>query len=163
MSIEAIFVLPLLVFVYLAMFVFFDAYRTQNLALRAADTVADLLSRETRAIEPDYIEGMNDVFDFLVNSRYATRLRVTSVGFDADDEAYFVYWSHGTGDQPPLTNATLAELRHRLPIVAEGDSVILVETRVQYRPAFNVGIGARDFLHVIPTRPRFAPRLAWAE
>lgn len=162
MSVEAVFVLPMLVFVYVAMFVFFDAYRTQNVALRAANTVGDLLSRETASVNPAYVEGMNGVFDYLVNSRFPTRLRVTSVGWDDNDQSYTVIWSHGTRGQQALTAADINATSDRMPMLAEGETLIVVETRVEYAPAFNVGIGPRTFLHFVPTRPRFAPQLVWA-
>ena len=174
MSIEAMFVLPMLVWVYLAMFVFFDAYRTQNVALRAANTVADLLSRETNAVNAGYIDGVNTVFDFLANARHDTRIRVTSVGWNAQQSRYIVNWSHGTrGWQAwtantfnaafePASNANGPAGERRLPLVAAGDSIVLVETRLDYEPAFNIGITARTFEHIIPTRPRFAPQLVWS-
>lgn len=173
-SIEAMFVLPMLVWVYLAMFVFFDAYRTQNVALRAANTVADLLSRETNAVNATYIAGVNDVFDFLANARHDTRIRVTSVGWNAQQNRYIVNWSHGTrglqgwttaafnAEFEPASTTSGADGQRRLPLVAAGDSIVLVETQLDYDPAFNIGIAARTFEHIIPTRPRFAPQIVWS-
>ena len=45
LSVEAALILPLLCWFYVASFVWFDAFRTQNANLKASYTLADMLSR----------------------------------------------------------------------------------------------------------------------
>ena len=47
----------------------------------------------------------------------------------------------------------------RLPNMADGDHVVLVEVEVNYKPSFNVGLGNQTLKQFIVTRPRFVPRI----
>ena len=49
----------------------------------------------------------------------------------------------------------------RLPKMADGETLILVETKSVYNPPLNVGLGDLDIETFIFTRPRFAPQLVW--
>ena len=50
-SVEAILMFPMLVWAFMAMYVFFEGLRESNINLKATYTVADLLSRETDLID----------------------------------------------------------------------------------------------------------------
>jgi hypothetical protein len=60
---------------------------------------------------------------------------------------------------PQLTTASLSSIADRLPILADGDHVVLVEVAVDYTPSFNVGLGKQTIEQFIVTRPRFVPRV----
>uniref|UniRef100_UPI0039B5EE2A TadE/TadG family type IV pilus assembly protein n=1 Tax=Silicimonas sp. MF1-12-2 TaxID=3384793 RepID=UPI0039B5EE2A len=68
LSIETVFALPMLVWAITATFVFWDAFKTLNVSQKATYTVADMLSRETQAINADYLTGMHELFDYLSSS-----------------------------------------------------------------------------------------------
>ncbi|MGP9789937.1 TadE/TadG family type IV pilus assembly protein [Roseinatronobacter sp. NSM] len=95
-SVEMVLVLPLLIFAYVASLVFFDAFRARRDAQVAALTVADLLSRNTAAVTTAYMDGLNEVYDFLISGDQETRLRMSSVMWDQIADEPQVMWSYGT-------------------------------------------------------------------
>ncbi|MCB1398356.1 MAG: hypothetical protein KDJ98_20770 [Rhodobacteraceae bacterium] len=95
-SVELVIVMPLLLWALAATVVFYDGFRNRYHAQMAAQTVADIMSRETDMFTADYVEGLNDVFDFLADSRYPTRIRVSSVIWDSEHERNRLQWSYGT-------------------------------------------------------------------
>jgi hypothetical protein len=159
-SIEGMLAVPVLVWAMVAMPVFFDAFRQQNLAMKASYTVADMVSRATDALVPADIDGLAAVFDDLTFSREPGWLRVTSLRRDAAGVPR-VIWSRATGGEPALTDGTLAEHDHLVPVMATGDTVVLLETFLRYDPPFNVGIGSGWTANAIVTRPRFASQVVF--
>ena len=163
-SLEAVLVFPVLVWAYVGSFVFFDAFRAQNTNMKAAYTVADMLSRETDAIDMEYLDGLNRMYDFLVHTpRNPTWIRVTVVTWDADEDEYVVKWSHATKGHDTWTTATLTTITDTIPMLSDGETGILVEATTTYIPAFNVGFAEMDFKNVNFTSPRFAPQLCWED
>ncbi len=163
-TVETVLFLPVLLFLYLATFVFFDAFRVNNINDKAAYTVADLLSRQTNPVNTNFINGMQQVFDFLRGNQGQSQMRVTSITYRASDDTYRVQWSHATGGMAVMTNAMLADpsVRSRLPTMPDGESVTLVETFTRYTPLFDVGIPEQTFRTFVITRPRFAPQVLFS-
>jgi Flp pilus assembly protein TadG len=153
---EAVLILPLLAWAYVAMFVYWDAYRAQNTAVKASYTVADMVSRELNPITCSYMTGMKTVFDFLLDGDQATGLIITSVTWNAEEERHEVVWSLARGGGTALTTASLQQNLNKLPKMSDGDTVILVQTRVSYEPSISVGVPEFDFTQFIVTRPRRA-------
>lgn len=161
-SFEAVIVFPFLVWTYVGSFVFFDAFRAQNSNMKAAYTISDMLSRETDPITQDYLDGLKRMYDFLVhNPNHPTSLRVTVVRWDEADDQFVVEWSKTTDDLPAWTTGTFATIEDRIPVLANGDTGILVEANTTYIPVFDVGFTEMDFNNFIFTSPRFAPRICW--
>jgi len=161
LSVEAVIILPILIWAFTASIVWFDAFRVQNTNLKAGYAVSDALSRQTAAVTPAYLEGMRDVYAFLSNTRNRADLRVTSIERDPNDGSNRVVWSYGTGEMQALNNADLLDRAGSIPIIAAGDTIIFVETIMSYVPPINVGLLARTFTNEIPTRPRFAPQMVF--
>lgn len=164
LSIEAVFALPLLVWAITATFVFWDAFKTMNISQKAAYTVADMLSRETNAIDADYMTSVHEVFDFLAGASGDNALRVTVVTFatsevSGKDELQLV-WSEGVGGIAGYEDLSL--VASRLPTMALGEQLIVVESEQEWSPAFAVGLASYRFREVALARPRFAPQLVWA-
>ena len=169
--VEGVLAFSFLAWWYVASFQFFDAYRQKNINLKAAYTVAYLLSRETGPLANDpnavavnqaYINGMNTVFDYLTFSKRATWIRVSSVYWDVDTNKYHVDWSATSGSgHPVMTTPMLQSYKNRIPTLPIGDTVVLVETNMAYEPIFNVGLNAQWFTTFITTAPRFASCLPW--
>ena len=90
---ESVIILPLLIWAYLAMFVYWDAYRTQNTMIKASYTVADMISRRLEPVNATYVTGLKTVFDFILNSEHETGMAVTSVQWRANENRYVVLWS----------------------------------------------------------------------
>ena len=160
-AIEALIVLPALFALYVAVLVWFDAYRNNTLAMKATYTVSDILSRQN-SVDEAYMDGLNDLMTYLVPSLIEPRIRITSIIYDEDDPAdgkYRLDWSYGTGGLDPLTQEDLDSDTAWMPIMGDDESVIVTETQVLYNTAFNVGWGPQVWDNRMVTRPRFAPRL----
>lgn len=110
-SVELVITLPLLMWALAASVVFYQGYQARYHAQMAAQTVADIMSRETELFTENYIEGLNDVFDFLADSRYPTRLRVSSVIWDSANQRNRLQWSYGTRGLAPLPENTFELLQ----------------------------------------------------
>jgi Flp pilus assembly pilin Flp len=161
-AVELMLVLPMLIWALLAVFVFFDAYRTQTTNLKAAYTLGDVLSRETGYITPVYMNSMFELQQFLLGTDQGVRLRVTVFQYDGPNDRYVVRWSQGRGAAvSPLTTAGLQNIRQFLPNMPNSEVAILTETRVGYVPPAMVGIQPINFDDRVVTRPRFAGQLCW--
>jgi len=166
LSTEAALILPLLMWAYLGLFTMFDAFRMQNINVRAAYTISDMLSRETEDVTPAFLAGLNDIFALLIRSQYPTVMRVTVVRYDEANDDLILVWSHvdgGNGTKGPITEATMDEFDDRIPVMANAATGIVVETWGGFVPMLNVGIDAQYFENFVVTRPRFAPQLKWAD
>ncbi|WP_347310427.1 TadE/TadG family type IV pilus assembly protein [Defluviimonas sp. SAOS-178_SWC] len=157
MPVEGLLASTFLIWWYIASFQFFDAYRQKNINLKAAYTIADMISRvqPDQAIDSDYIEGLNTLFDYLTFSRKPTWVRVSSVIWDDTADRYEIAWSYATGSTGGQTDDSIQADKNRIPIMPAGDSVILVETNMAYEPIFNIGLKAQWYTTFITTRPRF--------
>ncbi|MDJ1007959.1 MAG: hypothetical protein QNJ13_09065 [Paracoccaceae bacterium] len=162
LSVEAILMFPMLAWAYMGMYFFFDAYRQQNINLKAAYTVSDMLSREVDVIYWKDIEGLNRVLDFLTASANPTQIRVSVVYFDADTDRHMLVWSRGTRGKLDLTQNQINDsYSDQIPIMADSDTAILVETWAYYEPTVNIGLSDVTFDNMIVTSPRFAPQLCY--
>ncbi|MCB2126894.1 MAG: pilus assembly protein [Rhodobacteraceae bacterium] len=157
MPVEGIIASTWLIWWYVASFQFFDAYRQKNINLKAAYTIADMVSRvqPDDAVDSNYIDGLNTLFDYLTFSRKPTWVRVSSVIWDDVDNRYEIAWSYATGPVGGQTDTTIQNDADRIPVMPAGDSVILVETNMAYEPIFNIGLKAQWYTTFITTRPRF--------
>lgn len=165
---EGVMAFTLLIWWYMASFTFFDALRQKNINLKAAYTVADMVSRETAAINQTYVKGLNTVFDYLTSSKQPTWLRVTSVEWDEPTKSNLVVWSC-TSDaaKQKHDNASIAALKSRIPVMPDGDTVIVMETFMSFTPIFKIGNGPANYGMLDPswfgtfitTRPRFASQV----
>ena len=161
-AIEAVIALPILFWAFLTSFVFFDAYRQSSINLKAAYMVGDMLSRETNAVDNDYLDGMKSLFDYLTKASTESRLRITVLQWDAEDQEYTRDWSKTKGAGiSELSNADLQSMHTKLPVMSDNERLILVETWAQYTPPFKIGLAERDMYNFVFTSPRFAPLLRW--
>ena len=156
MPVEGLLASTFLIWWYVASFQFFDAYRQKNVNLKAAYTLADLVSRVSQedSVNADFIEGLNTVFDYLTSSRRPTWVRVSSVIWDDADNRFEVGWSYATGTAIGQTDTSIQADANRIPNMPVGDSVIVVETNMAYEPIFNIGLNAQWYTTFITTRPR---------
>lgn len=157
MSVEAVLVLPALLWIFMAMFIYWDVFRSNNAHVKATYTISDMITREMNSIREADIPGLHSVYRFISATDDPTRMRITSVQYQQSDDTYRVLWSRTTNPSisPAHTNGSIAAFRGALPIIADADTLILVETWRDYVPSFNVGIDARTFNQFIVARPRF--------
>ncbi|MDK3019478.1 TadE/TadG family type IV pilus assembly protein [Pseudodonghicola flavimaris] len=160
-SVEFVLVMPALFWAFMASYVFFDGYRQSVLNLKAAYSIGDMVSRETEAVNDTYIDSMAKVLSMMTRS--ATKLRISVVRWDADDNRYYVDWSETRGFDAPRTDADMLEIADKLPLMPHNERVILVETEATYEPPFAVGIGTKHLDNFVFTSLRFGPQLAWSD
>lgn len=155
---------PLLIWTMIAVVVFWDVFRTINTAQKAAYSVSDLISRQEDNLTTSFVTGMQSVFDYLMqNTAQTTRLRITSLYYDATTKTYKLIFSVSPGNKlTAYTEAQLQGLTDRIPILNDKDSVVIVESTVDYTPPFNTGVfnlsdalGSQVFNEFIVTPPRF--------
>lgn len=169
---EFLILLPLLVWTFVALFVYWDAFRTINQAQKAAYSVSDLISRQSE-VDSTFVSGMQTVTEYLLNDSPNVKLRITSVKYKESDNKLYVLFSRSPGNKmPALTNTSVntSAFRARIPIMANQDSVVIVETEVDYhagkynhtrngangvRYSFDVGIPDSTFRNFVVTRPRY--------
>lgn len=162
LSVEAVFAIPMLVWAITGTFVFWDAFKTMNISQKATYTIADMLSRETNAVDADYLTSIHEIYDFLSGETGANAIRVSVVTLTtntttAENELQLV-WSEGV-NIPEYTDLTVLE--SRIPTMALGEQLIVVESEQEWSPAFAVGLASYRFREVALARPRFAPQLVF--
>lgn len=169
LSVEAVLVVPILLWAFLATYTYFDVYRAKNLALKANYAISDLLSRETTTINANYLLGAESVFRYLTQSDASSWLRVTVVYCEDDcaesNRELRRDWSRATDGLPTFSDEDVMNyLEPIIPWIASGERVIIVESGVAYEPPFSetfTGVGERNFVDIVMTRPRFAPQLCF--
>lgn len=161
-AVESMLMIPILVWCYLATYVFFDAYRMQAVNVKASYTIGDTLSRETGYVTPNYMVGLFNLQAILLQTIEPRGLRITAYSYDEANDRFVVRWSRGAGSlSTALTNSSLATIRAMLPDMADGEVAILTQSRVGYVPEYEVGIDEFSFDEFTVTRPRFAPQICW--
>lgn len=161
MAVEAVIVVPPLLITMLALFIFYDAFRTQKVNITASYTLSDLISRQVAPVTPAYLEGLHDIYDYVSRTNHPTTLRVSSIYWNVIANEYRVVWSHATRGGTPLSSAALNQQIDRLPIIPRADTAILLEAQMRYRPPIAQGLGNQTFNHFVVTRPRFAPQIVY--
>jgi Flp pilus assembly protein TadG len=158
--VEAVIILPALIWGYVALFVYWDAYRYENTATKATYTISDMISREVTDVNDPYISGLKTVFDYLIDANQETKVVVTSVTWSKVRNKYEVLWSEARGTGAiALGTASLQAFKNQLPVMADGDSVIVVQTSVHYVPPLEVGVPTFDYGGFVVTRPRRTPKI----
>lgn len=162
-AVEAVILLPVLWWSFMAMAVFFDMYRAKSTTEKAAFTVSDMLSRETAAVDDDYLESARSLFSEISTLDEVGALTVSLIAWNGVTNEYFLDWSNSTvGGAGGIDNTDLALIEHNLPELVSGERLILVQTTGEYESPLNIGLGAIDMSTFVFTRPRFAPQLAWS-
>ncbi len=163
-TIEVVMLLPPLLITMSACWVLFDVFRQQAVNQKANYTIGDMISRETEAITPNFVDGTRNLLRELTRSDDANaRLRISVVSYNARNDRYSVEWSEERGGVGTLNNGTLrGEYLDRLPIMANAEQVVLVETWDEYTPVFRIGLDGFDITTYSFTRPRYAPQITWS-
>lgn len=162
-AVETVIMLPLMFWAYLAMYSTFDTFRMYNLNQTAAYTVGDAISRETQAIDPNYLQGMHELFEYLTRGTGQTAIRVSSIWYDQENDRFHTDWSQVRGTVQPLTSEDVHSWHSKLPVMPNNERVTLVETWRDFDPLFKTGLERRDIYNFVFTRPRYAPRTVWSD
>jgi Flp pilus assembly protein TadG len=151
---ETVIIMPVLIWLYVGSFVFFDAFRTYSSSVRATYAVADVISREQRNLTPFDLEGIANIFATIVRNNGDVRMRMSQIIYDARTDTMRVQWSYATNGEARLFTANLDDFVGLLPTMSDAERLILVESSVPYRTAFDFGIDALTFRNFTFTRPR---------
>jgi hypothetical protein len=160
-AVEFMIVLPLLIWCFAGMHIYFMAYRTQTVNVKSAYTIGDQISRETGYVTPAYMDAMFSLHRFLMNTTSPTAVRVTAFEYERDDDSYRVIWSEGRGRPDRLTDARILDVRNQLPIMPDEEIAILTETWVDFVSDPIAGLGPFTSAELVITRPRFAGQICW--
>ncbi|MBU1279574.1 MAG: hypothetical protein KJ731_16335 [Alphaproteobacteria bacterium] len=160
-SVEAVIMAPLIMFSLVFCYTFFTAFQAKSEANKANYTISDYLSRQTDPVTPAFLNGTADLYRFLNNSGDID-MRVSEVKFSLDSNgngSYSLVWSYAVGNFSPLTTNSLSDVENRLPLLANGEEVLLVETVRTWSPLFDVGLAELTFADTVTTKPRFATQV----
>ncbi len=161
-SIEFALYAPFLLFIFASIYTYFDAFKQESANLKAAYTVSDLISRETNAINNDYIDSMHSLTKLLIRSDSSISLRISVIRWDDDDNRYYVDWSVMRGSElAAWTDGTISNVENDLPAMPDQERVILVETKNDVNAAFKIGLPDMEIYNFVFTRPRFAPQIVF--
>lgn len=158
-SVETVLIAPLLMWGMVATYVFYDGFRHKARVQVAANTVADVMSRQTNIITPQFIDDLNAVFDVLAGARGQHAMRITSVAQQQAGQPPVIAWSHGTRGIQPATQ--LSDLKSTVPPILTGEAAIVMETFGTWQPPFPL-LGMERLVRLdamVTARPRFVPWL----
>lgn len=168
-AVEFVLVVPILVWVFLSTFVYFDVYRVQTNALRATITIAEIFSRED-IVDAGFVDTAEAVLKALTYEEANPDLRVTVYHQQADGDFRIVWSENRNMDGGPLGDNQIDTLGKsgRLPPMDPFDHAVFLETRTEYDAPFNIGLGPfvitnledRTFTNDMVIRPR-GPRLCF--
>ncbi len=163
-TVEAIIVFPVLVWLFGATWVYFDVSRQQSVHQKANYVVGDMISRETDPIDDAYIDSSFALYNTLTKSDElsgAMRISVVRRKGNLDNGRYELQWSKVRGDKPEMVNSDLTGMESHLPIMMDQDEIVLIETWEDYNPVFEAGLDAFEIQTYSFTRPRFAPQILY--
>lgn len=160
-TVEAVIILPMLLWWFITSFQFFEAFKEKNVNIKAAFTLADTVTRQNTDINMAFINGLDAAFAYLITSDETSWIRVTSIKKDVTTEQLEVMWSKATDSKPAMDNAMLDLVKTQIPVMNAGDSVILVETHSSFEPVFNIGLNDMWFDQFVVMRPRFKPEIGF--
>ena len=158
-------VLPVMLLVFGVGLVVQDAIRMSYLNNKAAYTLSDMVSREDVQIDSPYFDGLNSIYEYLIDYRYPTHLRISTIECtsdctDATRRILEVCWSKPSSGLSALTTADIAAYNSRTPVLAQGDTLLMTETFLEYTPLLGDAIlSSRTYEATTFTRPRIVPQL----
>jgi hypothetical protein len=158
---ETVIVVPLLIWGYIGTFVFFDAYRVYNTSVKTSYMIADMISRQTDPITVFDIQGMANIASSIVRGVGDIEMRVSEIArINGNLE---VTWSEGVNGAAELFTNDIPDILSQLPDMPEGERVVLVQTFVDYREPFGIGLTVSEFENFTFVRPRYAGRVPCPE
>ena len=164
--------MPLLIWGLVAIFIYWDVFRTINMTQKAAYSIADLLSRQKNTIPLAYANGLQNIMNFLTPGGHAVKMRITSFECNsptgtklcnATTGSYKLLFSYSPGNKiAVLTEPNIQPwMTSKIPTLSNGESVFVVETSVEFQAQLKtaiaglmVGVTDNTFGEFIVTRPR---------
>jgi len=141
-AVETALIFPTLLFALFVMMNIFDAYRAKSTTEKAAFAVSDMLSRETMAVDANYIDGAHAVLEQMSTVRSGHDLTVSHVYWSEQSNGsgeLVLAWSHSNDGGSGITASEFEAMKDKLPVLVHGESLIVVETSAQYSPPILAG------------------------
>lgn len=151
-AIEFALIGPILIFLLFGSIQIFELIKTKQNAEKATFTISDIISRQT-SVNAAFLDQMSLVFARLVSGAATNKqIRVSSITKAAGKLS--VAWSYPVAPMVELVTAKIP--LSVIPDIADGDSVILIETVAPHDSIISmVPIVGTTFTHLAVTRPRF--------
>lgn len=156
-GIEFTMIAPVVIALLFGCVALFALFRGSQDAEKATFTVADIVSRQT-SVSTAFLDTQHALFQrMLANGSADEGFRISSIR--RVGTGFTVAWSYAV---PPLNELQAADIPlAQLPLVADGDSLVLVETRVPFAPIFAVaGLSDGEHRNLAANRPRFTASIA---
>lgn len=163
--VEGVIVLPLLLMAWVGAFAFWEAFNARAAMQKATYVAADILSREMVAVDDAFLEGLDTTVDYLVDDRFDVSTRFTSFERTGPgNEQVTVLWSRSSAQTwTPMADADLVAMADQLPVLSQGNTAVIVETRMGYSLPFKVPIASyvvpATFNKKVVLMPRYLPRI----
>ena len=135
-SVEAVLIIPLLLLIMVFSYVAYDGFRYKTQLRVAANTIVDLISRQSDELTDEFIENQNDMFSLLTSSRHSAAIRVSSVEHVSLSEGLNIKWSHGTRNLPSVNE--ISEFVEPIPPILPGDTEVVVEVFGEWSPLIRI-------------------------
>ena len=161
-AVETMLMVPILAWAWMGTLTFFDAYKHEAVTFKAGLTIADMISREAEAVDDAYIDGAREVLVYLSKEDPQPDLRITSFRWNENQNKYVRVWSKERGPRSPLKTSDLVAMSDILPVMANGERALLIETWTEYVPPWDIGIGAREMYTYNVISPRFVPHICFS-
>lgn len=165
-TVEAIIVLPILLWLFGVGWVYFDAFRQQNVNQKANYVIADMISRETNELDATYITNAYNLLKLLDDSmNSSTDMRVSVVQYvnkENEPKKWDVKWSKSRGSVAALSEIN-NEMKAKLPDAMHTEQLIIVETWEDYSPVFRVGLNAFEIKTFSFTSPRYTAQVLYSD
>lgn len=165
MVVPALIMAPVLFWAIAAVVTFFDAFRVASMSTKASYAISDLLSRETATVNNAYIDNTFALLELMTSNRNEkSGLRVSSISWNAADDRHILHWSEGRGVYPDGTQTLVDTWKNRLPVMVDGESIVVVETRSNYNSPMSsmVNLNNINVDNFVFTRTRFAPQITFS-
>lgn len=160
---ELIIVIPAFVLAIAVTFTAFDMYRLKARDAKATVSIADALSRETSNITASELATLAQLHTGLIQTRGRRAVRISVVDRRASG-AFRLRWSKTSASSDlSIPQPTSEVLTAKVPPLAEGEVVILVQTAIEFTPFTGKGFSLTRFDSTAAMRPRNAPQLCWSD
>lgn len=161
--IEAMIMIPLMFAVMMASMSMIDLLRQHGAHQKAAYTIGDMVSRETLALDYEYLEGAHHLLNTLTRSPQDSAIRISVVRYDARNNSMKLDWSKSIGQFNNLSNNNVGGWKDRLPVMVHNERMIVVETAAIWESPVNISLGQQVIDNFVFTRPRYTPQVLWTD
>lgn len=163
-TIEALLVVPMIVGALTMAYTIHGLYRATSVETKANYALADAVSRERRAITPEFLSSLYELHRLVGHANQGSAVRMSVVDWDPETKSYRIRWTREKSTLakalPVLTPAAVADIA---PTLSDYEAVIVMESFKEYTPFRDIGINPSIYQTRTVTRPRFSPQVCWTE